>query len=300
MQLRISDEKHNRKSTLVAFLLTTISVAMFSPVGATASEDFSDRSFEWNYEGLLWTWSLSIPQSLYDTYKSVSVYDRTRNGPAGYGFLATTQDYYIIQVANKLHEVAVQKKYGAYDEVSFVLAFVQSLPYTSDSVATGYDEYPRFPIETLVDYGGDCEDTSILFATLVLILNYSAIFISPPSHYAVGVWGTDLHGYYWTYNNRTYYYCETTGDNWRIGDIPNEYKDALAHLYVIDKNKQYVPSQNPFKTLDPLLVFWLAVGFGAVIIGALYIFIKRAKARKAEETNPKPPPPPPPPSLANS
>jgi len=27
--------------------------------------------------------------------------------------------------------------------VSFVMAFVQSLPYTSDSVTTGYNEYPR-------------------------------------------------------------------------------------------------------------------------------------------------------------
>lgn len=297
MQLPISDWKRSRKSILVAFLLTTISFTMFSPVEATTGEDFFDRSFEWYYEGLRWTWSLSIPRSLYDTYKSVSVSDRTRNGPAGYGFLVTTQDYYVIQVANKLHEAAVQKGYEVYDEVSFVLAFVQSLPYTSDSVTTEYDEYPRFPIETLVNDGGDCEDTSILFATLVLILNYDAIFISPPSHYAVGVWGTDLHGYYWTYNSRTYYYCETTGDNWRIGDIPSEYKDALAHLYAIDKNKQYVPGQNPFKVLDPLLVSWLAVGLGAAIIGALYVFVKRAKVRKAEETSPKPPPPPPPPSL---
>ena len=117
------------------------------------------------------------------------------------------------------------------------------------------------------------------------------------SHQSVGVWGTNLHGYYWTYSNRTYYYCETTGDNWKIGDIPSEYKDALAHLYAIDKNKQYVPGQNPFKVLDPLLVSWLAVGLGAAIIGALYVFVKRAKVRKAEETSPKPPPPPPPPSL---
>lgn len=241
MQLPTSNEKYNRKTILTAFLLATISFAVFTPVGATASEGFFDRSFEWYYEGLRWTWSLSIPRSLYDSYKSVSLSSRIKNSLTGYSFLVTTQDDYVMQVASKLHEAAVQKGYGAYDEVSFVLAFVQSLLYTSDSVSTGYDEYPRFPIETLVDDGGDCEDTSILFATLVIILNYDAIFISPPNHCAVGVWGTDLHGYYWTYNNRTYYYCETTGDNWRIGGLPSEYKDTLADLYTIDKNKQYMP-----------------------------------------------------------
>lgn len=269
MQLPTSNKKHNRKTILTAFLLTTIVFALFTPTVVTASEDFFDRSFEWYYEGFRWTWSLSIPRSLYNSYKSVSLSSRIKNSLTGYSFLVTTQDYYVIQVANKLHEASVQKGYEAYDEVSFVLAFVQSLPYTSDSVTTGYDEYPRFPIETLVDGGGDCEDTSILFATLVLILNYDAIFISPPSHSAVGVWGTDLDGYYWTYNNRTYYYCETTGDNWKIGEIPSEYKDALAHLYPIDENKQYVPGQDPFKMLYPLLVSIFAVSLGVTIIGAL-------------------------------
>jgi len=85
-----------------------------------------------------------------------------------------------------------------------------------------------------VDGGGDCEDTSILFATIVLILNYSAIFISPPNHLAVGVWGKDLHGSYYTFNSRTYYYCETTGENRKIGDLPDEYQDSrYSNLYNI-------------------------------------------------------------------
>ena len=135
-----------------------------------------------------------------------------------------------------------------------MLAFVQSLPYTSDSVTTGHDEYPRFPIETLVDDGGDCEDTSILFATLTLIMGYGTIYINPPDHYAVGILGNNLRGTYWTHpenSNNTYYYCETTGNNFKIGQLPDEFLGQKAFIYDIDQSKQYVPNVEITPTIEP-------------------------------------------------
>jgi len=266
-------------------VLLLITALILSSVQTAVAEEYFNKSFEWYYKGNRWTWNLSIPKSLYDSYKRVSVSDRIRYGFAGYGFLVTTQDSYVRLVANKLHEAAVDEGYEAYDEVSFVLAFVQSLPYTSDLVTTGYDEYPRFPIETLVDGGGDCEDTSILFATITLILNYDTVFISLPQHLAVGVWGTNVPGYYYTYHDRTYYYCETTGENWEIGDIPNEYQGTLANIYSINQNTQYDPTQdltNPFSSLlVPLMVF--AVVLLGTVIGLLYAFKRLRKKPRIEE-----------------
>lgn len=263
------------------------------------AENYFDKSFKWNYGGLEWTWNLSIPQSLYDAYKRVSVSDRTRYGLAGYGFLVTTQDYYVIQVANGLHNASVKKGYGAYDEVSFVLAFVQSLPYTLDSVTTTYDEYPRFPLETLVDDGGDCEDTAILFATLMLILNYDVIFISPPSHYAVGVWGNNLQGSYYTYNDKPYYCCETTGDNFKIGDIPSEYQNSLVHLYSFNQNEQYVPGQDATRINNQWLILFLVAVLAGMTVGMI-VLAKISGIRKDKEVGPQPlPPPPPQPSLSD-
>jgi hypothetical protein len=125
--------------------------------------------------------------------------------------------------------------------VSFILAFVQSLPYTSDNVTEGYNEYPRFPIETLVDDGGDCEDTSILFASLTLILGYGTIYLNPPNHYAVGILGNNLDGSFFTYNNKTYYYCETTGNNFKIGHIPDDFNGLSAYIYPINEREQFTP-----------------------------------------------------------
>jgi hypothetical protein len=55
------------------------------------------------------------------------------------------------------------------------------------------------------------------------------------------VLGDDLAGFYYTYNDKTYYYCETTGDGWEIGELPPEFKDEKAYIYEIREHQQYVP-----------------------------------------------------------
>jgi hypothetical protein len=251
---RLSIKQKPAKLFIVIFLAVMISSLLTLPYKATAQTDgYYNKSFAWDYAGRHWTWNLSIPQALYEDYKSVPVSARTHDGPAGYGFCTTTKDPYIEVLALKLNDTANQLGYNSFDRVSFVLAFVQSLPYTSDSVTTGHDEYPRFPIETLVDDGGDCEDTSILFATLTLVMGYGTVYINPPDHYAVGVLGNNLHGTYWTYpsdSNKTYYYCETTGDGFKIGQLPEEFSGQKAFIYPIDESLQYVSMVDVSQPID--------------------------------------------------
>jgi hypothetical protein len=217
-------------------------------------ETYIEKSFSWDYAGHHWNWNLSIPTEIYETYKAVPLYQRTRDGPSGYGFLTTTKDPYIQMLAAKLNQTTTELGYGAYDQVSFVLAFVQSLPYTSDNVTEGYNEYPRFPIETLVDDGGDCEDTSILFATITLTMGYGTVYLNPTGHYAVGILGSGIQGTSWEHpegTNRTYYYCETTGDNYKIGQLPLEFMTAGVYIYDIDEDRQYVPEIVVYATSAP-------------------------------------------------
>lgn len=261
-----------KRRICITSLIIMTSIATFLPLNSVYAEHFFTREFKWSYKGSKWTLTSEIPKSLYDAYNQVSLQQRTRHGVAGYDFLITTQDYKMRSIADSLHEAASEKGYGQYDEVSFILAFVQSLPYTSDSVTTGHDEYPRFPIETLVDGGGDCEDTSILFATIVRILDYSAILIAPPDHLAVGVLGTNLRGTYYKYNGRNYYYCETTGDNWKIGDVPNAHQNVKAYLYPIDLGNQYQPGM--LATDASWLPILLIVGLVVVLFGVVYVLTK--------------------------
>jgi hypothetical protein len=75
-------------------------------------------------------------------------------------------------------------------------------------------------------------------------MGYGTVYINPPDHYAVGILGNDLHGTFWTYpegSNKTYYYCETTGDGFTIGQLPDEFQGQSAYIYAIDQSKQFVP-----------------------------------------------------------
>ncbi len=260
---------------MILALLFSVSVI---PITRGAGEDTYFKQYTWQYGGHAWSWNLSIPVARYNVYKSVLVSTRIQFGPSSWDFLVTTNDSYVRSMATALHAAAVQQGYSTYEEVSFILAFVQCLPYTSDSVTTGFNEYPRFPLETLGDDGGDCEDTSILFATLVLILNYSAIFIHPVGHMAVGVWGSEsVPGSYYLHNGRRYYYCETTGDGFEIGDIPAEFQSASADLYDINEHRQFIPPAGEIVWWAILLSVVIAVG----VVGGLYWGLRRSARKKA-------------------
>jgi len=105
------------KLFLIAFLSLIIAVPAFAVQPAAAqtnqTSQYYEKTFEWDYNGKHWTWNLSIPQVLYDAYKSVPVSTRTRQGPSGYGFLTTTQDSYIRSLAVKLNDTANSQGYGS-------------------------------------------------------------------------------------------------------------------------------------------------------------------------------------------
>ncbi len=121
-----------------------------------------------------------------------------------------------------------------YRVLEFALNFVAAaIPYTADSRP---DEWPRYPIETLVEQRGDCEDTSILYASIARTLGYGAHLLLLPGHMAAGVPADAAYinsrsypvGYY-QHNGQYYVYVETVGDPpayWRLGELPSQIADA--------------------------------------------------------------------------
>jgi len=215
------------------------------------STELITRNYAWAYGGGQWTWELQIPKSLYDYYQGIP-----RPPTSNYSVYVThpLDDTFIELLASKFEKVAQEEGLSDLQKVEFATSFVQSLPYTSDSVTTPYDEYPRYPVETLVDSGGDCEDTSILMAALLNQLGYGVVLIIFPGvHCAVGVLGGEgIYGSYFNHNGGKYFYLETTDTGWGIGMIPEEYEDTKANIF------DMVPT--------PILTHtWSATGKGNVV-----------------------------------
>lgn len=199
------------------------------------STELLPRKYEWDYGDSHWTWDMEVPEALYEYYKALP-----RSPTRNYSIYVThpLDDQLIDKLVSSIESNAQKKGYTELQKVSFAAAFVQNLAYTSDSLSTGYDEYPRYPFETIVDNGGDCEDTSILLASLVKSMGYGVVLIVFPQtadssgHCAVGVAGGEgIYGSYYEYLGRKYYYIETTDTGWGIGQTPDKYRNTQARLY---------------------------------------------------------------------
>jgi PKD repeat protein len=124
-------------------------------------DGYTLRTFQWERDGEPRVWDMLIPYDLYQAYKG-----RLRNSPYidKYGdFVADSQDDPTLQdYAQELWNRANQ------DDDEFIheaLAFVQgAIRYQADPPMT---DHPLYPLETLADGVGDCEDTAILFVSLL-------------------------------------------------------------------------------------------------------------------------------------
>jgi len=216
----------NQPSRSVIILQATATNTNASSVSGTST-------YQWEYNGDKWTWNSGIDQTTADQalayYSTLPHPHRTQADYVLTYCMDRTDNQLLKPVVTSLKDGAAKQGYDVYDTVGMVIAFVQSFSYVSDSQSTGFDEYPRYPVETLLAKEGDCEDTSILTATLLRELGYGTALIFFDNHCAVGIKGSDtLTGSYYTVKGTRYYYVETTAKGWTIGEIPDQYKDQKA------------------------------------------------------------------------
>ena len=190
------------------------------------------HNYVWLFAGTKWVWELSIPEPLYNYFKELK-----RPSANDYSVYVTNpiDDIYIDKLVSELDRTARENGYNTLETIQFVAAFVQGLPYTSDIETTGYSDYPRYPVETLADFGGDCEDTAILLAALLDRMGQDVVLIAYPDHHSIGILGDqDTYGTYWEYNGGEYFYLETSIGGWKIGEIPDHLINVPARIYTLD------------------------------------------------------------------
>lgn len=150
----------------------------------------------------------------------------------------TNDDSQIKNIANYIISACNSKT--AEQKANTILEFVHSIPYEKDT-----DVYAKYPIETLAESSGDCEDLSILAATLMKSVGLDVILFDFPGHIAVGVALPKQPSAYGNigsvkHNGKTYYYCETTGTtwphkpaSWKVGQMPEEYNGKSVTILEI-------------------------------------------------------------------
>jgi len=147
-----------------------------------------------------------------------------------------------------LYEIATRLRNSANDPedpecvINTILSFVQDwgeeemcIHYQND----GSDiDFAKYPLETLAEQNGDCEDKSILFASLLTTIDFDVRLCGFYGHVMASVvlpdspdhspgWGFDV-------GEDRFYMCETTGYGWLIGEFSENYQGEEMYSVSVD------------------------------------------------------------------
>jgi len=196
-----------------------------------------EKTFTWDTNGHTATITLDIPHDLYNYYKA-QAHPTVKNQSTLSAYTINEKDrQYLHALVNQLKDASEFKSYRARNDYRNVIAFVQSIEYKND-IDPGtkkVTEYWKYPIETLGDGGGDCEDTAILSASLLKEMGHdvAVVFLTgKPGHAAVAVACDNCNGYYYPLNGKRYYYLETTGTGFSLGVISDKKHQTSTALLI--------------------------------------------------------------------
>ena len=205
-------------------------VLIYSITLTDTAERGVDKMFEWTFNGNSYQYHAELDPDTYYDFKELDHNLKDENDwPAGYTRFVTPNEEYIVEIASDLNSMAINAGFNDEETVNFVLRFVQTIDYAFDNETTGFNDYPKYPIEMLWEGQGDCEDASALFASLVEAMGFDAIFIlagasSDPeeeltglNHALIGVHLDDITGTYFEFEGVSYFTCETTGVGPTVG-----------------------------------------------------------------------------------
>lgn len=129
----------------------------------------------------------------------------------------------------------------AVQEMEDVVCFARGIRYASDPEMRGVEDWANFPVETLYDQAGDCEDHAILAAAILHSLGHDvALFwldLGDSAHLALGYCAEGFvgGGFSEIAEGKAYYYVETvpTQNGDQVGDIATKFLRDLKSAEVI-------------------------------------------------------------------
>ena len=198
--------------------------------------------YNWQFNSVSHQMFLNISYEKYQWYLDRDI-NRTPQyvGKEEMKMFITSDDDSIKLLSDMLLNRASQYGYDEIETINFILAFVQqNIEYVDDSVSTNVSEYWKFPVETLIEGTGDCEDSSILFQSIIKNIGYDLVMIfyiidDETGHLSTGVnINEPLEGYSVNYQKMDFFYCETTSNGYQLGEKPNDIPDEPE--LIIDLN----------------------------------------------------------------
>lgn len=207
---------YTRQSVVVPHIV--VGTEQSSPITATHTFAFEESQI---------TISVPVDAAVYhgakSTNKSISIYGNVSeniwetdsylemvNDPA--------QDQMYADLIAQFRKIRDDQGLSSDEYLELMAAYTQSITYE-----TTPDNPTKYPVETVVENAGDCDDKSVLLAGLLSHEGYKVALLSfsPESHMALGVGSTDS-----LYKDTGYAYLETTNLSY-VGIPPEELEGGV-------------------------------------------------------------------------
>lgn len=196
---------------------------------------------------------VSITKSLYEYYKKQS---HTTYGIKNFSRFVTPNLF--SSMAESIRNLTSSLSNSDETFANIVLDIVHQIPYNKSSV--------KFPIETLVDYYGDCDSLSVLAASIMKAGKLDVVLLyyedSTVNHMNVGVYLPNIsinnidesNPVFYKYEGKKYFIAETTGKGWKVGDQPKNYANSEPMIISINKSEELKIGNISSSLNSPLLV----------------------------------------------
>lgn len=204
-----------------SFLATLLLLLLISSFVSGQSASI-EQQYTWRYAGRTWSLTHRFSTEHYRFFRTLPrILDYTEYAE----YVNDSRDDGQLQsLIDRLERLAADAGLDVWEKLNLVIAFVQSIPYASEPC-----EYPRYPLETLVELKGDCEDAAILGAALLQQMRCDIVLLAflEEDHMALGIRvvpPTPAEDPPYAWNGGDYYYLEATSVGWEIGEIPNRHQ----------------------------------------------------------------------------
>lgn len=186
-------------------------IIVFHPVFI---EDVRTFVHSWTYDGRPYSVSIDLRLShvFSDHFGDPMSDHRVALGPEYDAKFLSADNAYIPELVDLLRPMV--EGMDDRSRAEFILYFVQTIPYKSDTETRGHEEFFKYPAETLWDGGGDCEDSSFLYASVLSALGYRTAVAMFSDHAMAGVVLEPLEASFDTFTSMdgtVYVFAETTG-----------------------------------------------------------------------------------------
>lgn len=212
-----------------------------------ATEGSHIRNFSWQYNRHTVSWELEVPKRLYRYYSR-----RYRTRSFGTYIADPFDREYVRYLIGRMREFCTEYDISTDHLHEIARRFVQHFEYASDRVTQGELEYPKFPVETLLHEGGDCEDSSIILGAILRELGYEvAILVLPRKHHMMlGVAFDDTTGATVTHDGTEYTLVETTYPGWDYGQAPSKFANTGVRVYPVEEQPVLIHEWRAVPTSD--------------------------------------------------